>query len=350
MTKEILDQYFDLEIPKGSLLAKGEAIEGEHGITELDGEFFVSGHHIIKNGVAKTEMKMVIDEFIALERRKNPSNKHPLSALAKSENNQDYNSWPKVVYSDNPEWRITKIKLSWLVEHFMYSSGMSFNRERDIIKTYIGEDVALEFEKTIKTKKGVTSRAKFNAIRVVLEALFNAMNQEELLPDVFVKPVSFGPIVRYFRGEVAKGYQIDRLSKLPEIPSRALDFLILIGHKGSHYDDKFLEYTKKHNDKYLVNACVFMLLDLLMWYKDYIDSSPNKKKWTRVDVIQVEGRVKIILMDGRGFLKPNSNSKEVHLSQRLVADHQLKEGDLIIVNAIDEGRRNLEATDIVKLG
>lgn len=350
ITKEILDQYFDLDIHQDNLTKNGEVKDGDHGITLQNDEYYASQFHLMVDGVAKADMKAILDKHIRDNTSVEDKGKFQLNWLAKPQNKHEWHLWPKVTYSNQPDKPITKIKLSWLVEHFVYSKSGSYARERDIIRSYIGEHAADEFEKTIKTKKGVTSRAKFNAIRFMLEALFNAMNQEKLLPDAFVKPVSFGPILRYFSGEPVKGYQIDRSSKLPEIPHSSLDFLKLLGNKGSHYDEKLIEYTKSHNDKYLVNACVFMLLDLLMWYKDFVDSNPGKQKWTRTkDVKRIQGRVKRILMDGHGYLKPNAHShtNDVYLSERLIADHQLKEDDIITVNAINEGRNNLTATDIV---
>lgn len=341
-TNEMLSNYFDLTIPIERLYSKGEAIAGEHGIQEVDGEYYVSEWHLLKNGVAKEKVKAELIEFI------DEQGDFSLSNKAKEECS-DYYSWPQVVYSGLPNKKIVKYKLSWLIEAFIYPKN-KFAKEIDILKKYLGPNAAIEFEKNVTNKTGITSRAKFNTIRVLLEALFYSMSERKLLPKVFVSPVSFPPILRFLGGQPSKGYQINYSSRISEIPLRSIGYLILIGNKGSHYDKKFNEYTQGHEDKFIRNAHVYLFLDVLLWYKDYIESEPIKEGWQLMnDVKRIEGVIKTINIQGNAFLSPqNQTLSDVFISSQLVEEYDLKVKDKIEVFAVKGSHKNFSAIEILE--
>ena len=94
----------------------------------------------------------------------------------------------------------------------------------------------------------------------------------------------------------------------------------------------------------MFKSVLFQLVDVLVWFKQYVDGKPKTKNWQLIeadnDVSQnetwiegewISGRIKRIAENGWGTLLPNSSIKRISIPPKMVEDNNLKEGDTISV-------------------
>jgi hypothetical protein len=279
-----LSNYFDLTIPGKKLLSKGDAIEGEHGIQEVEGEFYVTEYHLLKNGVAGAKIRGYITAFIE------KNGKFGLSNKAKEENT-DHDAWPRVVYSNAPQ-KFTKYKLSWLVETFIYPNE-KFAKEIAICRDYIGESAEERFSNLVKNTSS-SSDDKLNEIRIILESWVKSMKKRCLIPDCFVDSdgAKVASTLSFLSGNFTYNYLIHEDSIFPKPVTTMLEYLLRIGHEGSHDNDPLYELMKNEGFKSLQRANTLLLIDLVNWYKTYLDNGPKTSDWSRIESEELlEGEV-----------------------------------------------------------
>lgn len=99
------------------------------------------------------------------------------------------------------------------------------------------------------------------------------------------------------------------------------------------------EYITQIKSPYLFNSLVFQLMDVLIWFKNFIDQNPdpeeNKKLWVEIDRIDnnnnisIEGNVINLHPDGFAFFKPKgatSYSDNIHITKSDVLKFKLIKG------------------------
>jgi cold shock CspA family protein len=105
-------------------------------------------------------------------------------------------------------------------------------------------------------------------------------------------------------------------------------------------------------------------LDVLAWFKMYVDSNPKTKNWAKVesttevretDAALIQGRIiNINLQKGFAFFKPDDKSENVFIPPHLIANHELNEGIPIVVevenyidNRTNETKKRVKTLEII---
>jgi cold shock CspA family protein len=83
-----------------------------------------------------------------------------------------------------------------------------------------------------------------------------------------------------------------------------------------------------------MKSVLFQLLDVLIWFKMYVDSSPKTENWEKVESANnsyeeelVSGKViNVNSQKGFAFFKPDSQGDNVLIPPHLVSSHSLNDG------------------------
>lgn len=208
---------------------------------------------------------------------------------------------------------------------------------------YIGELAGQDILNLLKVNDENTIDNHFNAIRKVVEDLFISFNKFNLLPAEFVTPgVVLNESSKFLAGKGSdgslfseKGYQHLEETHLPKQISFYLRSILSVTQAGSHRSDIDL-HVKTIKTPYLLKSVFFQLLDLLAWYKMYVDSNPKTQNWVKVETAiettvpateLIRGKViNINSQKGFAFFKPDAFGENVYIPPHLVTNHLLIEG------------------------
>lgn len=97
------------------------------------------------------------------------------------------------------------------------------------------------------------------------------------------------------------------------------------------------QYLKGAQSDYLYRSCVYLLFDLLLWFKDYmnnnIDKGLNKSRWKSklISGDWIKGSVIRIAENGWGTFQPDNASITISIPPKMVCDNSLSENDHIKV-------------------
>lgn len=208
---------------------------------------------------------------------------------------------------------------------------------------YIGELAGRDILSLLKVNEETNIENHFNAIRKVVEDLFIAFYKFNLLPAEFVtQGVALNESSKFLAGKGAdgtlfteKGYQHLEETHLPKQIANYLRSILSITQPAAHRSEIDL-FVKTIKTPFLFKSVLFQLLDVLAWFKMYVDSSPKTANWVRVEVLENENMPTAELIAGKvinfsihkgfAFFKPSGNGDNVYIPAHLVTNHSLKDG------------------------
>lgn len=229
----------------------------------------------------------------------------------------------------------------------------SYKRVFDVCnEKYIGELAGQDILNLLKVNDETNIDNHFNAIRKVVEDLFIAFNKFNLLPAEFVNSgVALNESSKFLAGKGSdgslfseKGYQHLEETHLPKQIAFYLRSILSVTQAGSHRSDIDL-HVKTIKTPYLLKSVFFQILDVLAWFKMYVDSNPKTKNWVKVETASeatepatelIPGKViNINSQKGFAFFKPDAIGENVFIPPHLVTNHSLTEG-MIVLAEIEE--------------
>ncbi|WP_020534899.1 hypothetical protein [Lewinella cohaerens] len=156
---------------------------------------------------------------------------------------------------------------------------------------YIGQQSASDLLALIKAADASDTKHYVTAIRKIIEDLFRAFNRHGLLPDEFVIPkITINPSGKFLTD---KGYTLPHSgrkyrfnhhesTRLPQIITRCLWSVLDITQAGSHRSpvDQHFDEVKT---PYLFQSTLFQLMEIIAWFKIYIDGGPKKNNWDKIE-------------------------------------------------------------------
>ncbi|MBU1009691.1 MAG: hypothetical protein KKD74_06110 [Bacteroidetes bacterium] len=208
---------------------------------------------------------------------------------------------------------------------------------------YIGELAGQDILNLLKVNDETNIDNHFNAIRKVVEDLFIAFNKFNLLPAEFVTPgVALNESSKFLAGKASdgslfseKGYQHLEETHLPKQIAYYLRSILSVTQAGSHRSEIDL-HVRTIKTPFLLKSVFFQLLDVLAWFKMYVDSNPKTGNWVKVETATelaepaaelIHGKViNINPQKGFAFFKPDAIGDNIFIPPHLVANHSLTEG------------------------
>ncbi len=200
----------------------------------------------------------------------------------------------------------------------------------------------------------------FTQIRIVLESIFRVANKFGLLHDncIVGGKVNLSESSLFLSGEATKHSNVNvKCAKrhFPRIISDATRNILFITGAASHTIDPDLknnlnlqEYRAFTNSPYMLYSLTYQLLDILMWFRNYVSQNPdpeeNKKLW--VDEVKpdggwISGKVVRIADNGFGTFQPDTGGATIS-----IIPYKVKEYGLVLEQPIEvvikiEGNKNL---------
>lgn len=175
-------------------------------------------------------------------------------------------------------------------------------------------------------------------IRKIIERMFIRLAEIEIIPEAIITNKGWINGSSLFLANKHSDYQ--HLPEIiPPLVSENIHRLLNITQDGSHSEGelrlKVDQYLKIVKSDFLYRSCVFLLFDLLLWFKDFIEKNPhkdiNRTRW-KVKAGNddwITGSVSQINPNGWGTFQPNNGSSKISIPPDLVTANRLKEGDSI---------------------
>lgn len=220
----------------------------------------------------------------------------------------------------------------------------SYKRIFDVCtEKYIGELAGQDILNLLKIDDETNIDNHLNVIRKLVEDLFIAFNKFNLLPGEFVTSgVSLNESSKFLAGKgpdgslfSEKGYQHLEETHLPKQIAFYLRSILSVAQAGSHRSQIDL-HVKIIKTPFLLKSVFFQLLDVLAWFKMYVDSNPQTENWIKIETATEEAEqeaeflagkvISINPLKGFAFFTPDTFGDNIFIPPHLVTNHSLTEG------------------------
>lgn len=212
---------------------------------------------------------------------------------------------------------------------------------------YIGELAAQDILNLLKANDETNIDNHFNAIRIIVEDIFVAFTKFKLLPSEFTSScVSLNEASKFMAGKspdgtffIEKGYQHQEGTHLPKQITFYLRNILSVTQAGSHRSEIDL-FVKTIKTSFLFKSVFYQLLDIIIWFKMYIDTKPQTENWVKIvevdNLEQKEDSItgKVININnekGFAFLQQSTGGKNIFIPPHLVNDYSLVADQKIII-------------------
>lgn len=223
----------------------------------------------------------------------------------------------------------------------------SYKRVFDVCtEKYIGEYPGQDILNLLKVEDESNIDNHFNSIRKIVEDLFYAFNKFNLLPSEFVRPnLALNQSSIFLSGQeqhektdpVYKQHRHLESTHLPPQIVYYLRSILSVTQSGSHRSN-IDHHVRSVKTPYLFKSVLFQLLDVLVWFKQYIDTKPKTKNWELLEADNdasqnetwIEGEViNYNSLKGFAFLSPSNDSDNQFIPPHLVTNHSLINGSKV---------------------
>lgn len=230
-----------------------------------------------------------------------------------------------------------------------YQIRYAFKRVFEICtEHYIGELAAQDLLDLLKVGDDLAVDNQFNTIRKIVEDLFLAFNKFNLLPKEFVsRGVSLNESSKFLTGKDSKGnhfiekeYKHLEETHLPKIIASFIFNILSATQNGSHRSS-YDAHVKTMKTPYVFKSLLYQLMEVLVWFKIYVDSKPITENWINIndETLNSESSIDVIsgsvinlnIQKGFAFFKPDEGSGNTFIPPHLVESNGLKELDNITV-------------------
>jgi hypothetical protein len=247
---------------------------------------------------------------------------------------EDFEELCQEIIKSANEIDITKIK-------HKYSDVFKACKEK-----YLGSDSASILIEALKFVEFEDDYAKtidlFTGLRKLVETLFTRLNKIGIIPDEIYNENSWiNPSSYFLSGKHAK-YKIHE-GIIPPATTFLLKSILQVVQDASHgVPDKLKlkigQYVGDIKTPYLYKSTVYQLIDVLIWFKMFVDEHPDKseniKLWHEDQINQyvsewIMGNVIKIAENGWGTFQPENGGTTVSILPKMVSDNSLSENDYI---------------------
>ncbi len=188
------------------------------------------------------------------------------------------------------------------------------------------------------TEKLANTEDMLNPIRKIIERIFTRMAEFGIIPDTIISNKGWINGSSLFLAD--KHPEYNHLKEItPPLISENIHRLLNILQDASHSEGelklKVDHYLKNANSDYLFRSCIYLLFDLLVWFKDYLEMNPdegtNKTRWKSKVIIEnwITGKIIKIDVNHWGTFQPENTTENIRIPPKMVDKYQLKENDSI---------------------
>jgi len=221
----------------------------------------------------------------------------------------------------------------------------SFKRVFEVCtEKYIGEYAGQDILNLIKVDNNSDIDKHLTSIRDIVQDLFTAFHKYKLIPSEFVTPsIALNESSKFLAGKnylgeyfEVKGYKHIDSTHLPKQIATYLRNILGITQPGAHRTE-IDDHIRNLRTHYLMKSILYQLLDVVVWFKMYVESNPQTENWERVESLTVteqsgtleelKGEVfNLHLIKGFAFFKPERAGDNIFIPPNLVSKFELKDG------------------------
>ena len=216
---------------------------------------------------------------------------------------------------------------------------------------YIG---ANQFERLFSLVKDIENNDSIektgdllNPIRKIIEALFVRLSELGIIPQEILDNKGWINSSSRFLANKHNDY-IHTSELIHPLVVENIHSLLKITQDASHGTGNLTyrvdEYLQNSSTDFLYKSTIYLLFDILMWFKEFIDSNgdveTNKTLWRRrtPDDDWVEGEITNISENGWANFQPNNALWYAGIHPRIGAEHKLQVADQIKVKTRNQIR------------
>jgi len=181
-----------------------------------------------------------------------------------------------------------------------------------------------------------------NPIRKIIERLFIRMADRGIIPEAIISNKGWINGSSLFLANKHTDYE--HLAEIiPPLVSENVYRLLNIIQDASHGEGelklKVDQYLKTAQSDFLYRSSVYLLFDLLLWFKEFmennLDKDTNKASWKSMvsNGDWITGTVTRIADNGWGTFQPDNAHATVSIPPKMVTDNRLNETDSIKIIA-----------------
>jgi hypothetical protein len=181
-----------------------------------------------------------------------------------------------------------------------------------------------------------------NPIRKIMERMFTRMAKKGIIPEVIISDIGWiNGSKKFLLNEHSDFEHVAEAT--PPLVRKNFEWLLNITQDVSHLDGnlklKVDQYLISAKSDFLYRSCIFLLFDLLLWFKEFIENNPdkdrNKARWkSKVSNGEwITGTISRIADNGWGTFQPDNAYAIVGIPPKMVKNNNLKENDSIKIIA-----------------
>ena len=154
------------------------------------------------------------------------------------------------------------------------------------------------------------------------------------------------------------------ISHFPKLIADSVQSILFITGAASHTTDPeiknnidLLAYRKIVQSPYLLYGLTFRLMDVLIWFREYVDLNPNiednKKSWINTESIihngdWITGTIIKIQENGFGSFKPDSSTQTIGIVPKIIEEYSIKENDRLKVTTKKDSTGTKTHIDLIE--
>jgi len=178
-------------------------------------------------------------------------------------------------------------------------------------------------------------KSSIKMARDFIEDLFRSFAKHAIIPKHFIdREVKLTGTSKFLSGDIVDGYKLNESSLPPNTIRELLYYLVRTTNRSSHRSDIDHHINNLGTD-YMHRSVKFALLDVIIWFKLYIDQKPLANNWSNNwsnnrPENYVMGRV-FDIREEIAFLKPTDTrlGNKVIIPPKLFKSNELYEGQKI---------------------
>lgn len=218
---------------------------------------------------------------------------------------------------------------------------------------YLGNkhsDTLLDIVKSVSNDELTGLNEDFNALRKVLESLFDRLAELNILPkDVVGSPGWINGSGKFIAGKHPQ-YDITDPSFIHPMIQESLKNLLYIVQDASHNEGQLRlqcdDFCRRQKTGYLYKSTVYAFFDILVYFRGLmeknLDAENNGKKWKKIEDNEwVEGYVSEIQGNGWGKFTSKDLKVILNIPNYKVRDHGLQLHDPIKITIKANGKNHI---------
>ena len=192
------------------------------------------------------------------------------------------------------------------------------------------------------TEKLANTEDMLNPIRKLIERMFIVMSENGIIPESIIKNKGWINGSSLFLANKHSDY-VHLLEITPPLISENIHRLLNIIQDASHSEGelklKVDQYLKNSQSDFLYRSSVFLLFDLLLWFKLFMEKNnirdTNLKRWESkvINGDWIVGTITRIANNGWGTFQPENANATIGIPPTMITEHHLNETDSIKIIA-----------------